>query len=375
MVYGLGACFNSMKDLCKVFRNDSLTHSSPMSTITSRLEYLGVCCYSQRSQSTDYPEVRNISTSAMRLQTTEVLSTVPYVRPSSLANLACLKHGATFSYSFAWRALQSHRQDISKADVISFGQIPYFLHEIEIANPGSTTYVAATSEACLLYSRKQEYANADTVLSPRSFRTFNQNRDNGRRHQMFQTGDHLFKVTSLTSGYTRMVNLATKTCSCMEFQEMQSPCAHAALAISTNCQPVNQFVDRSYLLSSLQAAYSQQIVSVNLDTIDCDEALQPPNVVKKAGRPRKVCLRSQGEVDDNDRYACKGCGLLGHNVQTCSRWQHPSVLPVDLEEGNQKLFQQLDIGNLNGGSGSKRTRVRNVVCINCGGNHCHKTPC
>ncbi|KAH6565835.1 hypothetical protein BASA62_007014 [Batrachochytrium salamandrivorans] len=43
-----------------------------------------------------------------------------------------------------------------------------------------------------------------TVLSPRSFRTFNQNRDNGRRHQMFQTGDHLFKVTSLTSGYTRM---------------------------------------------------------------------------------------------------------------------------------------------------------------------------
>ncbi|KAH9268088.1 hypothetical protein BASA83_009595 [Batrachochytrium salamandrivorans] len=28
--------------------------------------------------------------------------------------------------------------------------------------------------ARLLYSRKQEYANADTVLSPRSFRTFNQ---------------------------------------------------------------------------------------------------------------------------------------------------------------------------------------------------------
>ncbi|KAH9273261.1 hypothetical protein BASA83_004553 [Batrachochytrium salamandrivorans] len=484
----------------------------------------------------------------MRLQATEVLSTVPNVRPSSLINLACLKHGVTSSYSSAWRALQSHRQDINKADVMSFGQIPYPLHEIEIANSGSTTYVAATSEgifdnaflclgpmrnafnhcrpmlivdachikskyggvimaasahdgdnhiipiaiglynienemnwkhfflklaeaipeikqpkfggqiwaaakagsqvkhdeamatiaeidcdaaeylknsdpkrwarshfpvprfgtvtsnsaeslnswmeeyrdkshlgilACwvshsarLLYSRKQEYANADTVLSPRSFRTFNQNRDNGRRHQMFQTGDHLFKVTSLTSGYTRMVNLETKTCSCMEFQEMQFPCAHAALAISTNRQPVNQFVDRSYLLSSLQSAYSQQIVSVDLDTINCDEALQSPNVVKKAGRPRKVRLRSRGEVDDNDRYAYKGCGLLGHNVRTFSRRQPPSVLPVDLEEGNQEPFQQqLDIGNLNGGSGSKRTRVRNVVCINCGGNHYRKTPC
>ncbi|KAH6568320.1 hypothetical protein BASA62_005549 [Batrachochytrium salamandrivorans] len=148
--------------------------------------------------------------------------------------------------------------------------------------------------ARLLYSCKQEYANTDTVLSPRSFRTFNQNRDNGRRHQMFQTGDHLFKVTSLTSGYTRMVNLATKTCS----------------------------------------------------------------------------------FDDNDRYTCKKCGLLGHNVRTCSRRQPHSVLPVDLEEGNQEPFQQqLDIGNLNGGPGSKRTRVRNVVCINCGGNHYRKTPC
>ncbi|KAH9248884.1 hypothetical protein BASA81_013448 [Batrachochytrium salamandrivorans] len=71
----------------------------------------------------------------MRLQATEVLSTVPYVRPSDLVNLARLKYGATFSYSSAWRALQFHRQDINKADVISFGQIPYFLHEIEIANP------------------------------------------------------------------------------------------------------------------------------------------------------------------------------------------------------------------------------------------------
>ncbi|KAH9250119.1 hypothetical protein BASA81_012071 [Batrachochytrium salamandrivorans] len=529
-----------------------------MATITSRLEYLSIRCYSKRSQpqttvvitdcefvvnankrkdslvyisklqlehSLDCPKVRNISTSAMRLQATEVLSTVPNVRPSSLVDLARLKHGVTSSYSFAWRALQSHRQDINKADVISFGQIPYFLHEIEIANPGLTTYVAAISEgifdnaflclgpmrnafnhcqpmlivdachikskyggksfqissnqelllfmterkasnklrdkfshfrsspyafgtskknvntifkskfggqiwaaekagsqvkhdeamatiaeincdaakylknsdpkrwarshfpvprfgtvtlnsakylnlwmkeyrdkshlmilvcwvshsACLIYSRKQEYANADTVLSPQSFRTFNQNRDNGRRHQMFQTGDHLFKVTSLTSGYTRMVNLATKTCSCMEFQEMQFPCAHAALAISTNRQPVNQFVDRSYLLSSLQSAYSQKIVFVDLDTINCDETLQPPNVVKKAGRSQKVCLRSRGEVNDNDRYACKGCGLLGHNVRTCSRRQPPSVLPVDLEEDNQEPFQQqLDIGNLNG---------------------------
>ncbi|KAH6601447.1 hypothetical protein BASA50_001590 [Batrachochytrium salamandrivorans] len=99
----------------------------------------------------------------MRLQTTEILSTVPNVRPSSVVNLARLKHGATSSYSSAWRALQCHREDINKANVISFGQIPYFLHEIEIANPGSTTYVAATYVAA---TSEGIFDNAFLCLGP-----------------------------------------------------------------------------------------------------------------------------------------------------------------------------------------------------------------
>ncbi|KAH6570725.1 hypothetical protein BASA60_007593 [Batrachochytrium salamandrivorans] len=75
----------------------------------------------------------------------------------------------------------------------------------------------------------------------------------------------------------------------------------------------------------------------------------------------KVCLRSRGEVNDNDRYACKGCGLLGHNVRTCSRRQPPSVLPVDLEEDNQEPFQQqLDIGKF-----KWRFRAKENSCSQC----------
>ncbi|KAH9244324.1 hypothetical protein BASA81_018274 [Batrachochytrium salamandrivorans] len=101
----------------------------------------------QLEHSLDFPEVRNISTSAMRLQATEVLSTVPNVRPSSLVNLARLKHGVDLFIFFCMACDSNVIFKISaKRTVISFGQIPYSLHEIEIANPGSTTYVAATSE-------------------------------------------------------------------------------------------------------------------------------------------------------------------------------------------------------------------------------------
>ncbi|KAH6596711.1 hypothetical protein BASA61_003405 [Batrachochytrium salamandrivorans] len=95
---------------------------------------------------------------------------------------------------------------------------------------------------------------------------------------------------------------------------------------------------------------------------------------RQSVREKFVCGRGVKLTTTID-MPVKGYGLLGHNARTCSRRQPPSVLPVDLEEGNQEPFQQLDIGHSNGGPGPKRTRVRNVVCINCGGNYYRKTPC
>ncbi|KAH6580101.1 hypothetical protein BASA60_003003 [Batrachochytrium salamandrivorans] len=58
--------------------------------------------------------------------------------------------------------------------------------------------------------------------------------------------------------------------------------------------------------------------------------------------------------------------VVGNPLQCCL---------LTLKKAAKNHSQQLDVAHLNGGSGSKRTRVRNVVCINCGGNHYRKTPC
>ncbi|KAH6583099.1 hypothetical protein BASA61_008146 [Batrachochytrium salamandrivorans] len=145
-----------MKDLREVLRNDSLTHSSPMSTITSRLGVSWRPLLSQHSR----PQATVVITD---VRITLRFATFPpqpcaYRKPSSVncsicttikfGHLARLKYGATF-HLFCMACATCHRQDINKADVISFGQIPYFLHEIGIANPGPTTYVAATSEEAI----------------------------------------------------------------------------------------------------------------------------------------------------------------------------------------------------------------------------------
>ncbi|KAH6580694.1 hypothetical protein BASA60_002765 [Batrachochytrium salamandrivorans] len=135
-------------------------------------------------------------------------------------------------------------------------------------------------------------------------------------HQMFQTGDHLFKVTSLTSGYTRMVNWKLN----MQFSA----------------------------------------------TSECRQ---------KDRTSAKVCLRSRGEVDDNDRYAVKDVNCLDTMFENAVVGNPLQCCLLTLKKAPKKPFQQLDIGNLNGGPGSKRARVCNVMCINCGSNRYRKTPC
>ncbi|KAH6580695.1 hypothetical protein BASA60_002766 [Batrachochytrium salamandrivorans] len=109
-----------------------------MSTITSRLEYLVSVVIRTRSRS----QATIVTTDCEFVITPRFATSVPHHTPtgnrgsvnrSICTTIKCgqpgaLKHGVTFSYSSAWRALQCHCQDISKADVISFGQIPYFLH-------------------------------------------------------------------------------------------------------------------------------------------------------------------------------------------------------------------------------------------------------
>jgi hypothetical protein len=631
----LGASFNTMKDLREALKHYGMTQSSPMATVISRPDYLYVQCFSQRSRppptdddatdpddqflnsrsvdcgfairankrkdnrvyiaklqldhSADCQAHRNASTSAIFQETADLLAAVPNVRPTNVINVTRFKHGATSTYSTAWRAVQAHRDVIHNTEATSFGKLPQLLSQIEAVNPGSTTYCAASEEgkfdraflclgvmknafahcrpmlivdAChiktkfggvimaasahdgdghlvplaiglyaieneenwrhffgklilaipdvdqpgitvmhdrekglhqaqtqllplshesicvwhleknvnaifkskfngriwaaakafvdvkyncameaiaaidpeaaaylvqadptrwaschfpvprfgtvtsnsaeslnswmeefrdqshlgilagwvshtarLVYSRKQEYRNAASILSPRSMRKFNDNRDIGRRHQVFQTGDLLFEVMNLTSGTIRIVDLGAKTCSCREFQEMLFPCAHAAVAVAKIRQPIDRFVHSTYLVRSLQAVYSKEVISVDLETLEYNEGLEPPTVTRKAGRPRKIRLRSRGDVAQEDRYYCRQCGQQGHNSRTCDRRPFPTNAITPHQDEQPTNLQHHPPQLPNTPVETKRIRTRTVVCANCGANHYRKTPC
>ncbi|KAH9265004.1 hypothetical protein BASA83_011520 [Batrachochytrium salamandrivorans] len=73
-----------------------------------------------------------------------------------------------------------------QSDVISFSQIPYFLHEIdEIANSGSTTYVAATSEETIPEIKQPEVV----IVHDRRERSSNKLRD---KFSHFRSSPYVF---------------------------------------------------------------------------------------------------------------------------------------------------------------------------------------
>jgi zinc finger SWIM domain-containing protein 3 len=182
----LDAGFDDMTELRSVIKRYAMTHSSPMTTMRSSPHALHVVCYSKRVLSSVSSSVgatarnrqsasatplncdfvirasrrsdgrvyitqlqlehsaechveRNVSATALRQEAADIVAITPNARPNSILKAACIKHGASVSYSTAWRAMQAHRDAIANADALSFGKIPHLLEKIEELNDGSTT--------------------------------------------------------------------------------------------------------------------------------------------------------------------------------------------------------------------------------------------
>jgi hypothetical protein len=116
-----------------------------------------------------------------------------------------------------------------------------------------------------------------------------------------------------------LVRLDQHHCICGVFREEQFPCLHVAVAISKLGIPPTAFIHPTYSTSWLRATYQNSITPVCVDGLESDNTTLPPLVKKKAGRPRKIRIRSRGEVDHEDHHSCGNCGGKGHNKRTCAR--------------------------------------------------------
>lgn len=98
------------------------------------------------------------------------------------------------------------------------------------------------------------------------------------------------------------VDLEKKVCSCLEFDMLQIPCAHAVAAAIHTKRRIDALVGEKFTRNTWVAAYSMSVnptgdykmPSGENDSIG-DLNLAPPNTRRPPGRPKKTRIFSRGE--------------------------------------------------------------------------------
>ncbi|XP_028109234.1 uncharacterized protein LOC114307944 [Camellia sinensis] len=129
-----------------------------------------------------------------------------------------------------------------------------------------------------------------------------------------QANDDVYEVHSHPSV---LVDMATRKCSCFQWQINRFPCSHAIVAFRNSGRNIYDSLDRAFHIEMYWSSYSGMIYPI--PTVDKPTAtlaeymIAPPTVKRPPGRPKWKRIPSKGEI-----VQCIRCGKLGnHNKKTC----------------------------------------------------------
>src|SRR5436190_22866131 len=64
------------------------------------------------------------------------------------------------------------------------------------------------------------------------------------------------------------VDLAARSCSCKDFENIQIPCRHAIAVIWEFKYAVNDFIHEAYYITSYKATYQASLIPVNMELLE-----------------------------------------------------------------------------------------------------------
>ncbi|KAG5590703.1 hypothetical protein H5410_041217 [Solanum commersonii] len=157
-------------------------------------------------------------------------------------------------------------------------------------------------------------------------------------------GDDGFEVSEGNDRH--IVNLATKKCTCRVWDLTGIPCPHSIKALLyKSLDPLEEihwwYSKEAYLLTyhyKLQPVPGQKFWK-----IEAEQAIEPPELVNLAGKPRMNRKRDKDEALKRQtewvaprrrrKITCSNCGILGHNARGCHKFNQNS------EEGTSNTGQ------------------------------------
>ena len=127
-----------------------------------------------------------------------------------------------------------------------------------------------------------------------------------------------------------LVDLRSRTCTCMEFNCMEIPCSHAVAAAALRNINIQTLCSKWFTVECVLAAYAEPIYPVGhrqewRQRPDFDDfEILPPRKVPSVGRRQTIRIPSTSE-EPRQVHKCMRCGQRGHNRKTC---RQPLMTPA-----------------------------------------------
>lgn len=130
------------------------------------------------------------------------------------------------------------------------------------------------------------------------------------------------------NGVQYKVNLPNKQCGCRKWEISGISCIHAITAMGFNNLEPLDFVDDCYKVETYMRTYDNTMGPINgrdMWPSTDNVPLLPPDVKKRAGRPKKARRREPDEEPKDPcrlgrrgiKMTCRNCGKVGHNKRGC----------------------------------------------------------
>ena len=187
--------------------------------------------------------------------------------------------------------------------------------------PPLTLFVKAVRKINATFAEKREkYAAGNaTDIVENVFAEIVANTEAGRQLLATSVFGPVFEVKSSVPGNaSRIVDLERRQCSCMMFQDLGYPCAHACSAALLAGVDIPSLCIDERRVGTLRTVYEFGIIPVDIENVH-PIPLEPPLVRRQAGRPMVNRIRRRDEEPSPPKrlYTCKLCGKPGHTKKTC----------------------------------------------------------
>ncbi|KAG5580470.1 hypothetical protein H5410_051097 [Solanum commersonii] len=165
-----------------------------------------------------------------------------------------------------------------------------------------------------------------TNISPMSLKILQENIEKFMQCNLTWNGERGFKIKH--HGFTHIVDIVSRSCSCRSWQLRGVPCPHGVAALHyKELEPIH-FVASCYSKETYLSTYAHFIQPMNnmkLWPTSNNPIVKPPKIKKLPGRPGKVRRKEANESRKTAKLrkrgvvmTCSKCGTQGHNKRGCS---------------------------------------------------------